>query len=70
MIVSRTTNPPTKDDTSSPTSDSTKNYIGGGTTPDSDIIVNKPKPNYTTIVIVGIIGAYVLYKVFFNKKSY
>jgi hypothetical protein len=70
MIVSRTTNPPTKDNVSSPTSDSTKNYLGGGTTPNSDIIVNKPKPNYTTIVIVGIVGAYVLYKVFFNKKSY
>lgn len=30
---------------------------------------NKPKPNYTIIGILAIIGAYVAYKVFFNKKS-
>ena len=48
-----------------------KNYIEGGITPDSDIIVSKSKSksNYIGYGIVGIVGAYVVYKVFFNKKS-
>lgn len=54
---------------SSPTTEQNKNYIGGGTTPDSDIIVNKSKSNYIRYGIVGVVGAYVIYKVFFNKKS-
>jgi hypothetical protein len=54
---------------SSPTTKQNKNYIGGGTTPDSDIIVNKSKSNNIGYVIVGVVGAYVIYKMFFNKKS-
>jgi xanthosine utilization system XapX-like protein len=46
-----------------------KSYIEGGTTPDSKIVINKPKPNYTKIGIIGLIGVYVIYKVVFNKKS-
>jgi hypothetical protein len=53
----------------SPTTKQNKNYIGGGTTPDSDIIVNKSKSNYIGYAIVGIVVAYVVYKLFLNKKS-
>lgn len=67
--VGSSTQTPTTNIVSSATSDSTKNYIGGGTTPNSDIIVNKPKPNYTMFVLLGVVTAYVFYKVFFNKKS-
>ena len=52
----------------SPTTLQNKNYIGGGTTPDSDIIINKSKSNYIGYVIVSIVGAYVIYKMFFDKK--
>ena len=52
----------------SATADSTKNYVGGGTTPDSNIIVAKPKPNYFVYGFLGIVVAYVGYQVFFNKK--
>lgn len=52
----------------SATTDQTKNYVGGGTTPDSSITVKKPKPNYLVFGIVGVIGLAVIYKLFFNKK--
>ena len=45
-----------------------KNYIEGGTTPDSDIIINKSKSNYIGYVVVGVVGAYLIYKMFLNKK--
>lgn len=53
----------------SATTDSTKNYVNGGTTPDSNIVVKKPQPNYLIYGLIGVVGAYVIYKMFFNKKS-
>ena len=60
---------PITDSEPSATTDETKTYVGGGTTPDSNIIVNKPKRNYLMYGLVGLVGAYVIYKVFFDKKS-
>jgi hypothetical protein len=54
---------------SSATTDETKTYVSGGTTPDSNIIVDKPKRNYLMYGVIGVIGAYIIYKVFFNKKT-
>lgn len=54
---------------SSATTDETKTYVGGGTTPDSQIVVKKPTTKYFVYGIVGIVVAYLGYKVFFNKKS-
>jgi hypothetical protein len=61
----------TSNSTSEPsaTTDETKTYIGGGTTPDSNIVVKKPTSKYFIYGIIGIIGALVVYKVFFNKKT-
>lgn len=53
----------------SATTDETKTYVGGGTTPDSQIVVKKPTTKYFVYGIVGIVIAYLGYKVFFNKKS-
>jgi hypothetical protein len=53
----------------SETTGSTKNYVEGGTTPDSNITIKKPKPNYLTLGIIGVIGLLVVYKLFFNKKG-
>jgi hypothetical protein len=53
----------------SATTGGTKTYVDGGTTPDSDIVVDKPKPNYLVFGLIGLVGAYVVYKVFFQKKS-
>ena len=53
----------------SATSGETKTYVNGGTTPDSNITVKKPKPNYLTFGIIGVIGLLVVYKLFLNKKS-
>ena len=58
-----------KDKTSSEFTDETKLYISGGTTPDSDIVVARPKRNHFKLVVVGAVGAYLAYLVFFNKKS-
>jgi hypothetical protein len=52
----------------SATTDETKTYVGGGTTPDSNIVVDKPKRNYFMYGVLGVVGVYVIYKVFFNKK--
>ena len=60
---------PANEDVPSATTGSTKTYVDGGTTPDSDIIVDKPKPNYLVFGLIGLVGAYVVYKVFFQKKS-
>jgi hypothetical protein len=57
-----------EDKISSATSNSTKSYVEGGTTPDSKIVIKKPKPNYVMIGIVSLVGVYVIYKAFFNKK--
>lgn len=57
-----------KDKISSATTNSTKSYVEGGTTPNSKIIINKPKPNYVMRGAIVLVGAYVIYKVFFNKK--
>ena len=53
----------------SATTDETKTYVSGGTTPDSNIVVDKPKRNYLMYGLIGLVGVYVIYKVFFNKKS-
>lgn len=53
---------------SSATTEENKLYFSGGTTPDSKIIVIKPRPNYVMYGIVSVIGLLVIYKVFLNKK--
>lgn len=53
----------------SATTDETKTYGGGGTTPNSTIVIKKPKPNYLVYGIVGVIGVLVVYKVFFKGKT-
>jgi hypothetical protein len=53
----------------SATTDETKTYVGGGTTPDSNIVVKKPTTKYFVYGIVGLLGALVIYKFFLNKKS-
>jgi hypothetical protein len=58
-----------KDKTSSEFTDETKLYISGGTTPDSDIVVARPKRSHFKLVVVGAVGVYLAYLVFFNKKS-
>jgi hypothetical protein len=61
----------TSNNTSEPsaTTDETKTYVEGGTTPDSNIVVKKPMTKYYVYGIIGLIGAFVVYKMFFNKKS-
>lgn len=63
------TDAPKTDVISSETTDETKRYVSGGTSPDSQIVVKKPKPNYLIFGLLGLVGIYVVYKVFFNKKS-
>lgn len=52
----------------SATTDETKTYVSGGTTPNSNIVVDRPKRNYLMYGVVGVFGAYVIYKMFFDKK--
>lgn len=54
---------------SSETTDETKTYVGGGTTPDSNIVIKKPTSKYFLYGIVGVVGALIIYKIFFNKKQ-
>lgn len=54
---------------SSATTDETKTYVSGGTTPDSQIVVKKPTTKYFVYGIVGIVIAYLGYKVFLKKDS-
>jgi hypothetical protein len=61
-----TTNP---DKESSATTDETKTYVGGGTTPDSQIVVKKPTTKYYVYGIVGIVVAYLGYKMFYKKSE-
>jgi hypothetical protein len=53
----------------SATTDETKTYVDGGTTPNSNIVVDKPKRNYVMYGLIGLVGVLVVYKVFFNKKT-
>lgn len=53
----------------SATTDSTKNYVGGGVTPDSNIVVNKPKTNHLFFGLIVVVGAYMAYKMFVDEKS-
>jgi hypothetical protein len=61
----------TPNNTSEPsaTTDDTKTYVGGGTTPDSNIVVKKPMRKYYIYGIIGIVGAIIAYKLFYNKKT-
>jgi hypothetical protein len=52
----------------SATTDETKTYVSGGTTPDSQIVVKKPTTKYFIYGIVGLVGAFIVYKTFFDKK--
>lgn len=52
----------------SATTDDTKTYVGGGTTPDSNIVVKKPTSKYYIYGLLGVVGAIVAYKLFYNKK--
>ena len=54
---------------SSATTEETKTYVSGGTEADSEIVIKKPVTKYYIYGIVGIITAFVAYKVFFNKKA-
>ena len=60
---------PNEDAEPSATTEETKTYVGGGTTPDSNIVVDKPKRNYIMYGLIGVVGTYVVYKLFFNKKN-
>jgi hypothetical protein len=60
---------PNNDAEPSATTDETKTYVGGGTTPDSNIVIDKKKRNYLMYGLIGVVGVYVVYKLFFNKKS-
>jgi hypothetical protein len=51
----------------SATTDETKTYVSGGTTPDSSIIIDKPKKNYLMYGLTAFFGAYVIYRIFFKK---
>lgn len=53
----------------SATTDENKTYVGGGTTPDSPIIIKTPKTNYVVYGIVGVIAVLVLYKLYFKKTD-
>jgi hypothetical protein len=52
----------------SATTEQTKTYVSGGTTPNSTIIVNKSKPSYLSIGVLGLIGIVVVYKVLVKSK--
>jgi hypothetical protein len=67
--ITPNTNTSNPDKESSATTDETKTYVGGGTTPDSQIVVKKPTTKYFVYGIVGIVVAYLGYKMFFDKKS-
>jgi hypothetical protein len=60
----------TSNNTSEPsaTTDETKTYVEGGTTPDSNIVIKKPMTKYYIYGIIGLVGAFIVYKTFFNKK--
>lgn len=60
---------PKPDKIPSKTTDQNKVYVDGGTTPNSDIIIKKPKPNYIIYGVIGIVGILVVYKLFFDGKS-
>lgn len=68
--TSGTTSGTTSNNTSEPsaTTDDTKTYVGGGTTPDSNIVVKKPTSKYYIYGLLGVLGAIVAYKLFYNKK--
>ena len=69
QLPSKNTDNPKPQGEPSATTDETKTYVGGGTTPDSQIVVKKPTTKYYLYGIVGIVGAYVVYRLFFNKKA-
>ena len=48
--------------------DENKNYVSGGTTPDSNIIINKTTPNYFKYGALAVIVGFIGYKLFFEKK--
>lgn len=52
----------------SETTDETKTYISGGTTPDSPILVKKPMTKYVLNGVVGVLAILVGYKLFFSKN--
>ncbi len=53
----------------SATTEQTKIYVSGGTEADSEIVVRRPVTKYYIYGVVGIVTAFVAYKVFFNKKT-
>jgi hypothetical protein len=60
---------PNVDAEPSATTEETKTYVSGGTTPDSNIVVDKSKRNYLMYGVVGVVAVYVVYRMFFDKKS-
>lgn len=60
---------PNKVSEPSATTEENKTYVNGGTTPDSNIVVNKPRTNFVVYGIVGLVGLLVVYKLFFYKKT-
>jgi len=67
--VTTNTDTPNPDKESSATTDETKTYVGGGTTPDSQIVVKKPTTKYFVYGIVAIVVAYLGYKMFYKKSE-
>lgn len=63
-LQSNTAVKPNVEAESSATTDETKTYVKGGTTPDSNIVVDKPKRNYLMYGIIGLVVAYFGYKKF------
>jgi hypothetical protein len=67
--ITPNTNTSNPDKESSATTDETKTYVGGGTTPDSQIVVKKPTTKYFVYGIVAIVVAYLGYKMFYKKSE-
>ena len=61
----------TSNNTSEPsaTTDDTKTYVGGGTTPDSTIVIKKSNRKYYVYVGVALIVGLIAYKVLYNKNK-
>ena len=53
----------------SKTTDENKNYVSGGTTPDSNIIINKPKSNLIIYGVIGVVILFTVYKKFFKNNN-
>lgn len=53
----------------SATTDDTKTYVDGGTTPDSTIVIKKSNRKYFVYGGIALIVGLIAYKVFYNKNT-